>query len=276
MTDWTSRQLRVPIWTKPIMAGILVGSIAIHYPQILGVGYAATDAALNQELSISIMLALIVVKTIATSITLGGKFGGGIFSPALYIGAMAGGSFGLIAAQFFPEMASSHGLYAILGMAAVSAALLGAPFSTTLIVFELTGGYTLSIALLLTVAISTGLHLAFHGRCFFHYQLEMRGQFLQEGPHREVVKVMSVQDFMELLDYNERRDFSPETEEDFVLYTDTMEVVLQAFETTKKPKLAVIRKTTDLDYRLMGWVTHVEAMRSFNSALIAASKEEHR
>jgi len=68
--------------------------------------------------------------------------------------------------------------------------------STTMIVFELTGGYALSIALLLSVSIATGLHLAVHGRSFFHYQLETRGVVLAEGPHRYFLKTVKVASFM--------------------------------------------------------------------------------
>ena len=114
--------------------------IAVVFPEVLGVGYETTDAALKNNLPLHLMLTLLVAKTAATAITLASRFGGGIFSPALYLGAMAGGSFGLIAASVFPELASSEGLYSILGMGAVAAAVLGAPFSTTMIVFELTGG----------------------------------------------------------------------------------------------------------------------------------------
>ncbi len=119
---------------------------------MLDVGYDTTDAALKGNLALHVMLTLIVVKTIATAIALGSRLGGGVFSPALYLGAMTGGAFGLIAAGAFPEMGSSEGLYAILGMGAVAAAVLGAPISTTVMVFELTGGFALSLALMLTVA----------------------------------------------------------------------------------------------------------------------------
>ena len=68
-------------------------------------------------------------------------------------------------------------------MGAVGAAILSAPISTTMIVFELTGGYGLSIALLLSASIATGLHQAVHGRSYFHWQLEIRGLVLQEGAH---------------------------------------------------------------------------------------------
>ena len=77
------------------------------------------------------MLLLIVAKTAATAITFASRLAVGVFSPALYLGAMTGGAFGLIASSVFPEMASSNGLYALLGMGGVAAAVLGAPISTT-------------------------------------------------------------------------------------------------------------------------------------------------
>jgi hypothetical protein len=70
-----------------------------------------------------------VLKTVATAITLASRVGGGIVSPALFVGAMTGGAFGVVAAGPFPELASSQGLYAILGMGAVAAAVLGAPIA---------------------------------------------------------------------------------------------------------------------------------------------------
>ncbi|MDQ0315274.1 chloride channel protein [Amorphus orientalis] len=174
-SEWIATHARLPVWIMPALGGLAVGGIGVAYPEILGVGYETTDAALKNQLSIKAMLILLVVKAAATSISLASRFGGGIFSPSLYLGAMAGGAFGLIAAEAFPELASSEGLYSLLGMGGVAASMLGAPISTTMIVFELTGGYGLSIALLLTVAISNGLSLAVLGRSYFETQLIMRG-----------------------------------------------------------------------------------------------------
>ena len=142
----------VPFWLKPTAGGFMVGLIALAFPQVLGVGYDATDMALKQQFPLMLLLALIVAKTVATSITLGCRFGGGVFSPSLYLGAMTGCAYGIIATSLFPEMASSQGLYALLGMGGVASAVLGAPISTMLIIFELTGGYEMSLALLLTIS----------------------------------------------------------------------------------------------------------------------------
>ena len=165
--DYVARNITIPLYLRPAIGGVFIGAIALVFPQVLGVGYDATDQALKSQLPLELLLGLLIAKTAATAITLASRFGGGIFSPSLYLGAMAGGAFGIIAAGVFPEMASSEGLYSILGMGAVAAAVLGAPISTTVMVFELTGGYALSIGLLLTVSISNGIAQAIHGHSYF-------------------------------------------------------------------------------------------------------------
>ena len=109
---------------------------------------------------------LIIAKSAATSITLAFSFWRrGIFSPRSISAPWTGGAFGLIASSVFPELSSSQGrFYAILGMGAVAGAVIGAPISTAVMVFELTGGYALSLALLLTVCIAIGVNQAVHGR----------------------------------------------------------------------------------------------------------------
>ena len=139
-TDRAARAVAMPLWLRPAVGGLMVGAIGVFYPEILGVGYQATDMALKNQFALPMLLALLVLKTAATSITLASRFGGGVFSPSLYIGAMAGGAFGLIASQVFPELASSQGIYAILGMGAVAATDKGAPNYTRRMVVEVAGG----------------------------------------------------------------------------------------------------------------------------------------
>jgi len=275
-TDWTARNITMPLWLRPVLGGLAVGAMGIFFPGILGVGYEATDMALKHELSIQTLLSLLIVKTAATAITLASRFGGGIFSPALYLGAMTGGAFGLIAASVFPEMASSHGLYAILGMGAVAAAVLGAPVSTTMIVFELTGGYALSIALLLAVSIATGLTQAVHGKSYFHWQLGMRGCFVNEGAHRLLSETVKVRDFMDPPPENEDSDdlsFDPGADGPYLHDTDSLESALRSFDNCGKASLPVVRKGDAT--RIIGIARHVRGLRYFNAALIKAEKEEH-
>ncbi len=272
-TDYVARNITIPLFARPIIGGVAIGAIAVVFPEVLGVGYEATDMALKNQLGIGLMFALIIAKTAATAITLASRFGGGIFSPALYLGAMTGGTFGLIAALAVPDMASSQGLYAILGMGAVAAAVLGAPISTTVIVFELTGGYALTIALLLTVSISNGINYAIHGHSIFQWQLEMRGLFIQDGPHRYMMRTKRVRDFMEPLGED---DDDLEAAEDLprLRPTDTLEAALRMFDTGSHSSLPVVDEHDET--KLVAWAHQVHALRYFNSALIEAAEEEHQ
>jgi chloride channel protein, CIC family len=273
-TDWVARNVPMPLVARPVVGGLLVGAIAVFLPNVLGVGYDTTDAALKDDLPLLLMLVLIVAKTAATAITLASRFGGGVFSPALCLGALTGAVFGSIATEVFPHLSSSGGLYAILGMGAVAAAVLGAPISTTVMVFELTGGYALSLALLLTVSIANGLSLAVLGRSYFHAQLESRGIVLQEGFHRVLVRQVHVSDFYTPLTDGEPAEIEPENSKPVLRPGDTLETALRAFDSAGADRLPVV--SSDEDTKIVGWARQVRALSWFNKALIETSVEEHR
>ncbi|MEM1371902.1 MAG: chloride channel protein, partial [Pseudomonadota bacterium] len=190
----------VPLWARCGFGGLVVGVIGTQFPQVLSVGYDATEQALYGNLPLGLLLALIAAKTAATAISLASRFVGGVFSPSLLLGALTGSAFGIVAINAFPSLGSAQELYAVLGMGAVAAAVLGAPLSTTMIVFELTGGFNITIALLLTVSIACGLSQAVLDQSFFHWQLAKRGIFLTDGPHKSIMRCLRVADFMKTAD----------------------------------------------------------------------------
>lgn len=196
-TEDVVRKLPIPSWSTPAFGGLLLGLIALAFPEVLGVGYEATDAALSDLYPLWLLLALIVAKTAATAICLGSGFAGGVFSPSLFIGAMVGGAFGILATQTFPDLSSGHGAYTIIGMGAVTGAVLGAPISTILMIFELTNDYELTIAVMLATVIASVVTQQVHGRSFFLAQLERRGVSLRDGHQASLmrrIKVSSVMD----------------------------------------------------------------------------------
>lgn len=189
-------RLPLPRWALPPIAGLIVGVIALAVPEVLGVGYEATDNALKQNYGLAFLIVLVVAKTAATAICLGCRYGGGVFSPAIYLGATTGGAFGLIAASLFPDLASGAGVYAIVGMGAVASAVLGAPISTILIVFELTGDYSITIAVMIAAAIASLITGLFFKSSFFYLQLERRGLSLEGGRVRYLLKARQVRGLM--------------------------------------------------------------------------------
>ncbi|GLQ06021.1 chloride channel protein [Sneathiella chinensis] len=193
----TIDRFKIPEILRPASGGLVLGGIAVFFPQIIGVGYEATDNALNENYDLLLLLSLIIIKTIAVGITMGSRFGGGFFSPSLFIGAMTGGAFGIIATSVFPELSASHGLYAIIGMTAVASSVLGAPISTILIVFELTGDYKIGIAVMVAVSVATLITKQIYGRSIFQTQLARRNVDVWESRALRYLKFRQVRGIMD-------------------------------------------------------------------------------
>lgn len=187
-----AERLTVPPWTRPAFAGLAVGIIALAFPQVLGVGYGTTEAALLQKFSFWLLVAVGTAKILATALSIGFGFGGGVFSPSIVIGAMVGGAFGILATAVFPELSSGPGAYTIVGMGAMAAAVLGAPISTTLIIFEMTSNYALTLGVMIAVVVASEITHHFFGRSFFTVQLERRGINIKEGFEAEIMRSVRV------------------------------------------------------------------------------------
>ena len=180
-----SEKIPAPDWTRPLFVGIITAFVGLALPQVLGIGYEITDAALKMQLSLYLVLVLLVVKLVLTALTLAGRFGGGVFSPALYLGAITGAAFAFALNSFIPDTSSNYTLYVVAGMGGVSAAVLGAPLSTIMIAFELIGDYQVALALMVTATIATAFtHIAV-GEGFFRLQAERMG--LKGRPHGGII-----------------------------------------------------------------------------------------
>lgn len=189
---------RIPPMLRPMAAGLLIGLLAIPFPLILGVGYEATDHALNASLPALMLVGLVIAKTLGTGIALGFGFGGGVFSPSLTVGALVGMAFGSLATAALPELSSGPGAYALVGMGAVAAAVLGAPISTVLIVFELTHDTALTVAVMVAVVMATTITQQIaRTTSFFHWQLERKGLNLKGGRDVGLLRMIRVGDVVQ-------------------------------------------------------------------------------
>lgn len=152
--DWFA-DLKLHPQIKPIFGAFLVGSMAIFFPQIMGDGYHYIEKVLSGQGLVSVMLALIAMKIIATAVTLGSGGAGGVFAPALFIGAVIGGAFGGVAHELFPTMTANPGAYAAVGIGAFLAAATHAPVTAIFLLFEMTGNYLIIIPIMLSSVIGT-------------------------------------------------------------------------------------------------------------------------
>jgi CIC family chloride channel protein len=187
----------LPLWIRPAVAGLITGIVAIWLPEILSVGYEATNKALYAQLGFLTMITLLCAKVSLTSLCLGMGFGGGVFSPALFAGAMLGGTFGILATSIVDLSTSHLAVYSLVGMGAVAAAVLGAPISTTLMIFELTGDYSVTTGVMIAVALSSFVIRAVSPYSFFTLTLFQRGVEVKNGLDVSVLRDTAVGDIID-------------------------------------------------------------------------------
>jgi len=146
----------LPGWTQylmPAVAGVLIGLIGQHFPQVMGAGYAYMDQAMHDQYTWEVLGILAGLKLVATVLSFSSGTPGGLFAPTLVMGAMVGGAVGGVERLLFPHLTGPLGAYALVGMGALFAGILRAPMTSVFLVLEVSGNY----AIILPVIISTAL-----------------------------------------------------------------------------------------------------------------------
>lgn len=161
----------IPIALRPLIPAAILFGISPFLPHLLGTGTTTIDMALVGTLSLGLMVALLIGKVLMTSFCVGFGFFGGVFGPALFIGAMVGGCFDILLSGGEPITTS----YAALGACCCIAAIIGAPIAAVLITFELTGSYEWAVLSMIGVVTCTQISRSLVGRSLFDRQLQLRG-----------------------------------------------------------------------------------------------------
>jgi CIC family chloride channel protein len=152
-----ARFLRFPqktVWFQPVAGGLLVGVMGWFVPQVMGVGYGFVGEALNGRMAFQLMALLVVLKLFAVTGSYASGNAGGIFGPALFIGAMLGGTVGTVAHHLFPAYTATPGAYALVGMGAVFAGIVRAPMTSVVMIFEMTQDYAVIVPLMIANLVS--------------------------------------------------------------------------------------------------------------------------
>ena len=196
LTEDLFDDFKFPEYLKGIIGGMILGVTGLFFPEVLGVGYGGIDMALMQNLAWWVLLLLIIIKILATSITIGSGGSGGIFAPSLFLGAMAGGFFGTVVHHIFPTVTASPGAYSIVGMGAVVSATTHGPLSAMLILFEMTGSYKIILPLMMSCILATIFAGMLKKDSIYTLKLARRGVDIREGKEVNVLRSMSVKDVM--------------------------------------------------------------------------------
>ncbi len=177
---------------KPITGALIIGIIAIFYPQIMGDGYHFIEKVLHGEGAFLLLFTLVFLKIFATAITLGSGGSGGVFAPALFIGAMIGGAFGAAANKFLPNMTADPGAYATVGIGAFLAASTHAPMTAIFLLFEMTGNYLIIIPIMLTSIIGVIVAKRFDEDSIDTVDFSREGINIHEGREAAIMKSIRV------------------------------------------------------------------------------------
>lgn len=189
-------ELKIHPQLKPVIGAFLVGSMGILFPQIMGDGYEYIEQALDGNIIFIVMFALIFFKIIATSLTLGSGGAGGVFAPALFIGAMAGGAFGWAVHTMFPAYTSNPGAYATVGVGAFLAASTHAPLTAIFLLFEMTGNYKIIVPIMFASILGTLTAKRFYHDSIDTVELTRKGYNIHDGREATVLSTIRVEDVM--------------------------------------------------------------------------------
>jgi CIC family chloride channel protein len=281
--DWGSivqNTLGIPRWIRPMVAGAMLGILAVAFPHIIGVGYETTSAALTGQLVFQDAVVFAVLKAVAVTITIAGRMGGGVFSPSLMLGALTGLSFGYVAVSVFPEVSGGEPLYALAGMGAVAAAVLGSPISTIMIIFEMTGDWQTGLAVMLAVSLSTAVAASVNHKSFFLAQLSRRNIQIAAGPQAYLLHMFQVQKIMRPMCDCEHLDqetlWEMVSNGHGIRSEATLGDALPQFDGHGCEWLPIIEvNVEDGPPNIIGVLFQVDCLKAYNRALAATAKEEH-
>ena len=191
-------KIRIPSFLKPALGGLMVGIIGYFLPQVFGYGYDTISNLLNQEIFLGTVVLLFVFKIIAFVFTLGSGASGGIFSPSLFIGAALGAAFGWLINTPYPEITAPVGAYALVGMAAVFAAVSRATFTAIIIIFEMTLDYNIILPLMFSCVIADLVAWSVSPDTIYTKKLSLRGIRISQDMEANILDTLRVEDVMSL------------------------------------------------------------------------------
>jgi len=253
---WHHLKLSAPL--KTALAGVIVGVIGVFLPQILGTGRETMNAVLNQsgtEFSIALLLGLSLAKMIASTISLGGGFVGGMFAPSLFVGAAFGGAYGrIVQVALGGNMSADPAAFAMAGMAAMMTGVIRAPITAVLLLFELTNDYNLILPIMLAVAVCLIIVERFAPDGIYQHGLARKGIRLSRGRDIDLMQIVTVGEAM--------------SEPHLVSSQDTIESLAAVFDKHQTHGLVVI----DDSQALFGIVTIQDLARAREADHTAITK----
>ena len=192
-----SPRLRLPLWSRPAVGGLLVGVLGIALPHVLGDGHWLANDAFASPGGVGLLLLLVFAKMVATGITLGSGGSGGVFSPALAVGALLGAALGGVAEPWFGARCGGVAAYALVGMGGLVAGSMLAPITAIVMVFEITSNYSIVLPVMFVSILSTVIVARRTGNLsIYTLKLAREGIRLFSGRSPDLLRARRVAEFL--------------------------------------------------------------------------------
>ncbi len=188
-----------PEWARPAVGGIALGALLLAVPQMYGVGYPVMNQVVGGHVVVGLILLFLVSKVLATSLTLAIGGSGGVFAPALFVGAMAGMVFGTIVHGLFGPAVGPPALYAVVAMGGVFAAAAQAPLTAIASVAEMTANFGITLPIMLTCGIAAAVSKYLSYGSIYTTKLLRRGIDIERPRTTNVLQTLTVKDAMQPL-----------------------------------------------------------------------------
>jgi len=175
---WVERGLRklpLPQWLRPAVGGVFVTALALVVPQVLGSGHGAIQLVFDRDPALMTLSILLVAKLVASALSLGAGYRGGMFSSSLFLGCLFGATFADVASFIAPSLATHHAALMMVGMGSVAAAIIGAPLTMVFLVLEGTGNFPMTIGVMIGVIVSSTIVRLLFGYSFSTWRFHQRG-----------------------------------------------------------------------------------------------------
>jgi CIC family chloride channel protein len=171
--EWC-RRTALPLWVRPAAGGLLLGAMALLFPQVLGSGHGGILSTISSGFALPLLLGLMVAKLAASALSIGSGFRGGMFSTSLFLGSLFGAAAGS-AAHLLPWALPGQTMFVLAGMGAVAAAVVGAPVTMILLVLEVTADFSATIGVTTAVIVASLLVRYWFGYSFATWRFHLRG-----------------------------------------------------------------------------------------------------
>ena len=227
LTESFFRHLRVAAWMRPAIGGLAVGVLALYTPAVLSSGHGALGVVINAEYPLYALALLIALKAVASAISIGSGFRGGLFFASLFLGALLGKAFAIGVGVIVPGHMISPTVCALVGMSGLAVAIIGGPLTMGFLALESTGSLPMTVAVLAACVVSAVTVRRTFGYSFATWRFHLRGESIRSAVDIGWMRTLTVERMMRREVRTIHQDMHlPDFKHDFALGSEQRIVVL--------------------------------------------------